>query len=100
MMIDIGTTTLQAAHHLHGRDITVITTSLAVYEELAQDPAIELILPGGIVRRNYRSLVGVLAEDSLRQLKADILLPRHERRRRATWACGTRRWWRSRSSAP
>jgi DeoR/GlpR family transcriptional regulator of sugar metabolism len=73
VMIDIGTTTLQAAHHLHGRDITVVTTSLAVYEELVQDPAIELILPGGVVRRNYRSLVGVLAEDTLRQLKADIL---------------------------
>jgi DeoR/GlpR family transcriptional regulator of sugar metabolism len=25
------------------------------------------------VRRNYRSLVGVLAEDALRQLKADVL---------------------------
>lgn len=73
VMIDIGTTTLQAAHHLHGRNITVITTSLAVYEELVPDPAIELMLPGGVVRRNYRSLVGVLAEDSLRQLKADIL---------------------------
>jgi DeoR/GlpR family transcriptional regulator of sugar metabolism len=73
VMIDIGTTTLQAAHHLHGRDITVVTTSLAVYEELVPDPAIELLLPGGIVRRNYRSLVGVLAEDSLRQLKADLL---------------------------
>ena len=73
MMIDIGTTTLQAAHHLHGRDITVITSSLAVYAELEPDPAIELILPGGVVRRNYRSLVGVLAEDALRQLKADVL---------------------------
>jgi DeoR/GlpR family transcriptional regulator of sugar metabolism len=73
VMIDIGTTTLQAARHLHGRDITVVTTSLAVYEELLPDPAIELVLPGGIVRRNYRSLVGVLAEDSLRQLKADLL---------------------------
>jgi DeoR/GlpR family transcriptional regulator of sugar metabolism len=73
VMIDIGTTTLQAAHHLHGRPITVVTTSLAVYEELVPDRAIELLLPGGIVRRNYRSLVGVLAEDSLRQLKADVL---------------------------
>lgn len=73
VMIDIGTTTLQAARHLHERDITVVTTSLAVYEELVADPAIELILPGGVVRRNYRSLVGMLAEDSLRQLKADIL---------------------------
>ena len=73
VMIDIGTTTLQAAHHLHGRAITVITSNLAVYEELVGDPAIELLLPGGLVRRNYRSLVGVLAEDSLRQLKADVL---------------------------
>jgi DeoR/GlpR family transcriptional regulator of sugar metabolism len=73
VMIDIGTTTLQAARHLRGRRITVITTNLAAYEELFGDPAIELVLPGGIVRRNYRSLVGVLAEDSLRQLRADIL---------------------------
>ena len=73
VMIDIGTTTLQAAHHLHGREITVITTNLAVFEELVGDPAIELLLPGGLVRRNYRSLVGVLAADSLRQLKADLL---------------------------
>jgi len=73
VMVDIGTTTLQAARHLHGRDMTVVTTSLAVYEELATDPVVELVLPGGIVRRNYRSLVGVLAEDSLRQLKADVL---------------------------
>jgi len=73
VMIDIGTTTLQAARHLHGRQITVVTSSLAVYEELVPDPAIELLLPGGIVRRNYRSLVGVIAEDSLRKLKADVL---------------------------
>jgi DeoR/GlpR family transcriptional regulator of sugar metabolism len=73
VMIDIGTTTLQAAHHLRGSRITVVTTSLAVYEELVADPGIELLLPGGVVRRNYRSLVGVLAEDSLRQLKADVL---------------------------
>jgi DeoR/GlpR family transcriptional regulator of sugar metabolism len=73
VMIDIGTTTLQAARHLHGREITVVTSSLAVFEELLPDPSIELVLPGGVVRRNYRSLVGVLAEDALRQLKADIL---------------------------
>ena len=72
VMIDIGTSTLQMARHLHGSKITVVTTNLAVVEELLPDPDIELVLPGGIVRRNYRSLVGVLAEDSLRQLKSDI----------------------------
>src|SRR4051795_1841362 len=71
-MIDIGTSTPQMGRHLHGRKLTVITTNLAVVEELLPDPDIELVLPGGIVRRNYRSLVGVLAEDSLRQLKSDV----------------------------
>lgn len=72
VMLDIGTTTLQVARHLHGRSVTVITTSLAAYEELRFDPEIELVLSGGLVRRNYLSLVGVLAEDSLRQLNADF----------------------------
>jgi DeoR/GlpR family transcriptional regulator of sugar metabolism len=71
VMIDIGTSTLSLARQLHGRRITVVTTSLAVLEELLPDPEIQLVLPGGIVRRNYRSLVGVVAEDSLRQLRAD-----------------------------
>ncbi len=72
VMIDIGTTTLALARHLHGRKLRVITSNLAVVEELHQDPDIELIVLGGVVRRNYRSLVGVLAEDALRQLSADI----------------------------
>jgi DeoR/GlpR family transcriptional regulator of sugar metabolism len=72
VFVDIGTSTLQMARHLHGRRVTVITTNLAVLEELLPDPDIELVLPGGTVRRNYRSLVGVVAEDSLRQLRADI----------------------------
>lgn len=72
IMVDIGTTTLQLARRLHGRRLTVITSSLAVLEELLPDPAIELVLLGGAVRRNYRSLVGMLAEDALRHLAADI----------------------------
>jgi DeoR/GlpR family transcriptional regulator of sugar metabolism len=71
-MIDIGTSTTAISRHLHGKQITVVTTNLAVIEELLPDPGIELVLPGGVVRRNYRSLVGVLAEDSLRQLKSDV----------------------------
>jgi DeoR/GlpR family transcriptional regulator of sugar metabolism len=72
IMIDIGTTTLQLARQLRHRELTVITSSLAVLEELLPYEGIELIALGGVVRRNYRSLVGVLAEDVLRQLTADI----------------------------
>jgi DeoR/GlpR family transcriptional regulator of sugar metabolism len=72
IMIDIGTTTLQLARQLRERELTVITSSLAVLEELLPYEGIELIALGGVVRRNYRSLVGVLAEDALRQLTADV----------------------------
>jgi DeoR/GlpR family transcriptional regulator of sugar metabolism len=73
VLLDIGTTTRRLAAHLHGRAVTVITSNLAVYEELATDEAVELILLGGMVRRNYRSLVGFLTEDALRQVRADRL---------------------------
>ena len=72
IILDIGTTTLQLARHLRGREVTVITSNLAAYEELLPESSVELVLLGGIVRRNYRSLVGVLAEDALRQLRADV----------------------------
>jgi DeoR/GlpR family transcriptional regulator of sugar metabolism len=61
------------ARHLHGRSLTVITSNLAVYEELQDDKEVQLILLGGVVRRDYRSLVGFLTEDNLRQIHADRL---------------------------
>jgi DeoR/GlpR family transcriptional regulator of sugar metabolism len=73
LLVDIGTTTSHLARALHGREVTVITSSLAVYEELAHDEAVELIVLGGVVRRNYRSLVGFLTEHAIRQVHADVL---------------------------
>lgn len=43
-----------------------MTSNLPVHEELVPDPDIELILLGGLVRRN-KSLVGFLTEDCVRQ---------------------------------
>jgi DeoR/GlpR family transcriptional regulator of sugar metabolism len=73
VLLDIGTTAYRLARQLHGRRLTVITSNLVVYEELADDEGIELVLLGGMVRREYRSLVGFLTEDNLRQLHADWL---------------------------
>src|SRR5581483_7810965 len=73
VLLDIGTTAHQIARQLHGRSLTVITSSLAVYEELADEQTIQLVLLGGVVRRDYRSLVGFLTEDNLRQIHADRL---------------------------
>jgi DeoR/GlpR family transcriptional regulator of sugar metabolism len=73
ILLDIGTTAHRLARTLHGRALTVVTSNLAVYEELAEDSDIQLILLGGVVRRSYRSLVGFLTEDALRQVQADRL---------------------------
>lgn len=74
VLCDIGTSVHQAVRHLHGRRITVVTSNLAVYEELIDDDGIELVLLGGQVRRNYRSMVGFLTEEALHQVHADLLL--------------------------
>jgi DeoR/GlpR family transcriptional regulator of sugar metabolism len=73
ILLDVGTTAHRLARQLHGRTVTVVTSSLAVYEELVDDNDIQLILLGGMVRRSYRSLVGYLTEDALRQIHADRL---------------------------
>jgi DeoR/GlpR family transcriptional regulator of sugar metabolism len=73
IIIDIGTTALQLARHLHGRPgLTVVTNNLAVYEELVADEDVDILLLGGLVRRNYRSLVGFLTADSLQGIQADL----------------------------
>ena len=73
VLLDIGTTAHRVARQLRGRSLTVVTSNLAVYEELADDPSIQLVLLGGVLRREYRSLVGFLTEDNLRQVHADRL---------------------------
>lgn len=72
VVIDIGTTTARLAHHLRGRRLTVITSSLAVVDELRDEDAIELIVLGGVLRTNYLSLVGMLTEQALGQLRANL----------------------------
>lgn len=70
ILIDIGTTTALFARLLRGRRITVITSSLAVIDQLRNDDAVELIVLGGAVRKNYNSMVGVLTEQALAQIRA------------------------------
>nr|WP_269128911.1 DeoR/GlpR family DNA-binding transcription regulator [Nonomuraea sp. K271] len=71
LLLDIGTTTMRLARRLRGRRVTVVTSSLAVLDALRSDTAVELLLLGGMVRRTYHSLVGVLTEAALSQVVAD-----------------------------
>jgi DeoR/GlpR family transcriptional regulator of sugar metabolism len=73
VLCDIGTSVHRVVVHLHGRRLTVVTSNLAVYEELIDDEDVELVLLGGQVRRNYRSMVGFLTEEALTQVNADLL---------------------------
>lgn len=72
VLLDIGTTTMRIARHLRGRGVTVITASIAVLDVLRDDERTGLVLLGGALRRNYRSLVGPLTEDALGTVSADI----------------------------
>ena len=65
VLLDIGTTTVRIAHNLRGRPLTVMTSSLAVFDVLRHDDAVELVLLGGNVRRNYQTLVGPITEEAL-----------------------------------
>jgi DeoR/GlpR family transcriptional regulator of sugar metabolism len=73
VLLDIGTTTPLVARRLRGRPVTVITSNLAVLDELRDDSAVRLVMLGGVLRRNYRTLVGSLTESALSQVSADLL---------------------------
>ena len=72
VLLDIGTTCAAVARHLRGRDVTVVTASLAVVDELRDDRRVELIVLGGLLRPSYLSMVGTLTQQALAQLSADI----------------------------
>ena len=73
VLLDSGTTTTAVARALRDfRHITVITNAVNIAAELS-GTQVEVILTGGIVRKNSFSLVGPLAEETLRQLSADVL---------------------------
>jgi len=73
VLLDIGTTTPLVARRLRGRPVTVITSNLAVLDELRDDTTVRLVMLGGVFRRNYRSFVGSLTQSALTQVSADLL---------------------------
>jgi DeoR/GlpR family transcriptional regulator of sugar metabolism len=73
-IIDVGTTTLELAKLLRGRrGITVVTPSLPVATELANEPNMRVVVTGGIVRAGENSLVGAFAERPFAELNCDVL---------------------------
>jgi DeoR family transcriptional regulator, aga operon transcriptional repressor len=72
IILDSGTTTTAIARALRSfQDLTIITNAVNIAAELA-GTSIEVILTGGTLRNNSFSLVGPMAEDTLRHLSADL----------------------------
>jgi DeoR/GlpR family transcriptional regulator of sugar metabolism len=72
IILDSGTTTQYVARHLAARsNLVVITASLAVLEELAGSPSIEVKLTGGTYRRASHDLCGQAVEASFENIYAD-----------------------------
>ncbi len=73
IVLDSGSTTTAIARALRDRQRgTVITNAINIAAELAGS-SLDVILTGGMLRKNSYSLIGPLAEESLRHLKADLL---------------------------
>lgn len=72
IIIDSGTTTLEVAKNLN-RDynINIITNAINIVNQLLQFNNINIIVPGGSIRKNSHSLIGPLAEKSLANFYVD-----------------------------
>jgi DeoR family transcriptional regulator of aga operon len=73
VVLDSGSTTTAIARQLRSfQQLTVITNAINIAGELAGG-TVDVILTGGMLRKNSFSLIGPLAEEALSHLKADIL---------------------------
>jgi DeoR family fructose operon transcriptional repressor len=72
VVLDSGTTTRCIARHLAARrNLVVVTTSLAVLEELAGSADVQVRLTGGAYRRSSHDLSGNAVIESLSDINAD-----------------------------
>ena len=72
IFMEASTTVLQMTGFiLDKRNLTVVTNSLEIAQELRRSTQITLILTGGTLRRRTNSLIGPLADLSLSQIRFD-----------------------------
>lgn len=74
IIIDSGTTTISLARHLReASNVTVMTNGLNIAWELADTAGVELILTGGLLRKQSLSIQGSQAEATLQAYNFDKL---------------------------
>jgi DeoR family transcriptional regulator of aga operon len=73
IVMDSGSTTLKIAEYLDKfKQIKLITNSLPIAEMVTDYAGVEVIIPGGVMRPEMRSLIGPMAERNLLQYYCDI----------------------------
>lgn len=73
IVLDAGTSTFELARLIGQSDLhlTIITNSMIVFKELANNPNVELIILGGKVRKNTLASVGSVAVELMQRLFVD-----------------------------
>ena len=69
VFIGSGTTTDFIGDYLDGKDISIVTNSLPIFEKLKDNPNFDLILIGGRYRVKTQTFVGQFANNLLREIK-------------------------------
>ena len=73
VMVDDGSTSQLLAPHLaECRPLTVITNNLSVIEQLSGESGVTLIALGGTYSKKFNGFFGIVTEDNLAGLRADM----------------------------
>ncbi|OPJ56816.1 DeoR/GlpR family DNA-binding transcription regulator [Alkalithermobacter paradoxus] len=71
IILDSGTTTQYVAKYITAKNITIITNSVNLANELSNRNDIEVIVTGGMIRNTTKSMVGPVAENTLKHFVVD-----------------------------
>jgi DeoR family fructose operon transcriptional repressor len=75
IMLDGGTTTLQIARHLKGKNnLMIVTNSIGIAQELDGSYDCEVILTGGQFKHTTQIMAGPIAEKNLKLFRADRVI--------------------------
>jgi DeoR/GlpR family transcriptional regulator of sugar metabolism len=69
-----STTTYVARHLLDRKNLTVVTNALTIAIELAGAEGVTVVVTGGMMRDSELSLIGHIAEQSLREVRVDKVI--------------------------
>jgi len=72
IVIDSGSTTLEVAKNLEDFDINLITNSLPIADICADFNNVDVIIPGGELRPEMRSLIGPITVKTIGEFHCDI----------------------------